>query len=121
MAALNHPNILAVYDVGVQESMPYLVMELLEGETLRERLARGPLPVRKAVEIGQQIARGLCAAHERGVVDRDLKPENIFITRDGHTKLLDSGLAKANAVAAKSDAEFVRVELAFSVCVRTEF
>lgn len=100
VASLNHPNILSVYDVGVHEGTPYLVMELLEGETLRERLNRGPLPVRKSVEIGLQIAHGLAAAHDRGIVHRDLKPENIFITRDGHTKLLDFGLAKANAVPA---------------------
>lgn len=95
VAALNHPNILQVYDVGVQNGTPYLVMELLEGETLRERLNRGLLGVRKSVEIGLQIAHGLAAAHERGIVHRDLKPENIFLTRDGHTKLLDFGLAKA--------------------------
>jgi len=100
VAALNHPNILAVYDVGVQDERPYLVMELLEGETLRERLKRGPLAVRKAVETGLQIAHGLAAAHERGVIHRDLKPENIFLTKDGHSKLLDFGLAKANAAAA---------------------
>jgi len=100
VAALNHPNILAVHDVGVQGGTPYLVMELLEGETLRERLDRGPLSVRKTVEIGLQIATGLSAAHERGIVHRDLKPENIFITRDGHTKLLDFGLAKAHAMVA---------------------
>ena len=100
VAALNHPNILSVYDVGVQDGTPYLVMELLEGETLRERLNRGPLGVRKSVEIGLQIAHGLAAAHERGIVHRDLKPENIFLTRDGHTKLLDFGLAKAMAAAA---------------------
>jgi eukaryotic-like serine/threonine-protein kinase len=104
IAALNHPNILAVYDVGVQEGTPYLVMELLEGETLRERLNRGPLSVRKAIEIGLQIARGLAAAHERGIVHRDIKPENIFLTKDGLTKLLDFGLAKANAVMAKAKA-----------------
>ncbi len=102
VAALNHPNILSVYDVGVQDGTPFLVMELLEGETLRERLDRGPLGVRKSVEIGLQVAHGLSAAHERGIVHRDLKPENIFITRDGHTKLLDFGLAKATAVAAKA-------------------
>ena len=100
VAALNHPNILSVYDVGVQDGTPFLVMELLEGETLRERLNRGPLGVRKSVEVGLQVAHGLAAAHERGIVHRDLKPENIFITRDGHTKLLDFGLAKATAIAA---------------------
>ena len=94
IAALNHPNIVAVYDVGVQDGTSYLVMELLEGETLRERLNGGALPVRKAVEIGTQIAYGLAAAHERGIVHRDLKPENIFLTKDGHIKLLDFGLAK---------------------------
>ena len=104
VAALNHPNILAVYDVGVEAETPYLVMELLEGETLRERLKRGPLGVRKTVEIGLQIAHGLAAAHERGIVHRDLKPENIFLTNDGHTKLLDFGLAKVNAVAAMTKA-----------------
>src|SRR5271167_3980515 len=99
IAALNHPNILAIYDVGVQDGTSYLVMELLEGETLRERLNRGALPVRKAVETGTQIAYGLSAAHERGIIHRDLKPENIFLTKDGHTKLLDFGLAKADAAA----------------------
>ncbi len=94
IAALNHPNILAIYDVGEQDSTSYLVTELLEGETLRQRLERGPLPVRKAVEIGSQIAYGLSAAHQRGIVHRDLKPENIFLTKDGHAKLLDFGLAK---------------------------
>jgi len=94
IAALNHPNILAIYDVGVEDGTSYLVMELLEGETLHERLKRGALPVRKAVEIGTQIAYGLAAAHERGIIHRDLKPENIFLTKDGHVKLLDFGLAK---------------------------
>src|SRR5271169_1179352 len=99
IAALNHPNILAIYDVGVQDGTSYMVMELLEGETLRERLSHGALPTRKALEIGTQIAYGLAAAHERGIVHRDLKPENIFLTKDGHTKLLDFGLAKADAAA----------------------
>ena len=94
IAALNHPNILAIYDVGVQNGTSYLVMELLEGETLRERLNNGALSVRKAVDIGTQIAHGLAAAHERGIIHRDLKPENIFLTKDGHVKLLDFGLAK---------------------------
>ncbi len=97
IAALNHPNILAIYDVGVQDGTSYLVMELLEGETLRERLDRGALPVRKAVEIATQIAYGLAAAHERGIIHRDLKPDNIFLTKDGHVKLLDFGLAKGQS------------------------
>ncbi len=105
VAALNHPNILAVYDVGTQEGTPYLVMELLEGETLRERLDRGPLSIRKSVEIGLQVAHGLSAAHERGIIHRDLKPENIFISKDGHTKLLDFGLAKAAAMATAAPAK----------------
>ena len=99
IAALSHPNILAIFDVGTHDDTPYLVTELLEGETLRERLNKGPLPVRKAVQIGSQIAHALAAAHERGIVHRDLKPENIFLTKDGHTKLLDFGLAKMEAAA----------------------
>ena len=93
-AALNHPNILAVYQMGNYEGAPYLVAELLEGETLREEMARGPIAVRKVSEYGAQIARGLAAAHEKGIVHRDLKPENLFITRDGRVKILDFGLAK---------------------------
>jgi eukaryotic-like serine/threonine-protein kinase len=93
-AALNHPNILAVYDIGTQDGTPYIVSELLEGETLRERLRGGPSPIRKAMDYAQQIARGLAAAHDKGIVHRDLKPENIFITHDGRVKILDFGLAK---------------------------
>src|SRR5688572_29941285 len=93
-SALNHPNILAVYDLGTHDAAPYLVSELLEGESLRERLTESGLPVRKAVEIAGQIARGLAAAHEKGIVHRDLKPENVFLTRDGRVKILDFGLAK---------------------------
>jgi Tol biopolymer transport system component len=91
---LNHPNILGVYDVGQQDGIPYIVSELLEGESLRQRLARERLPLRRAVELGLQVARGVAAAHERGIIHRDLKPENIFITRDGYAKILDFGLAK---------------------------
>src|SRR5438874_1124969 len=87
-AALNHPNILAVHDFGEHEGSPYMVTEFLEGETLRERLRPGTLPVPKATEYAEQVARGLAAAH------RDLKPENIFVTRDGRVKILDFGLAK---------------------------
>jgi len=93
-AALNHPNILAVFDIGSQDNSPYIVSELLDGETLRARLNSGTLPVRKAVEYALQISRGLAAAHDHGIFHRDLKPENIFITRDGHVKILDFGLAK---------------------------
>src|SRR3954463_7897899 len=93
-AALNHPNILAVFDIGSQDNSPYIVSELLDGETLRSRLMGGPLPVRKAVDYALQIVRGLAAAHDHGIFHRDLKPENIFITRDGHVKILDFGLAK---------------------------
>jgi eukaryotic-like serine/threonine-protein kinase len=88
-AALNHPNILAVFDIGSQDDAPYIVSELLEGSTLRARLTGGPLPVRKAVDYALQIVRGLAAAHDHGIFHRDLKPENIFITRDGHVKILD--------------------------------
>src|SRR5215468_9153609 len=80
---LNHPNITAVYDIGTHEGAPYVVSELLEGETLRARLVGGALPARRAVEYATQIAHGLAAAHERGIVHRDLKPENLFVTKDG--------------------------------------
>jgi serine/threonine protein kinase/Tol biopolymer transport system component len=93
-ASLNHPNILAVYQMGVFQGAPYLVSELLEGETLRDAMKQGPLPVRKVIDYGSQIARGLAAAHEKGIVHRDLKPENLFATREGHVKILDFGLAR---------------------------
>ena len=94
VAALNHPNILGIYDFGAEGTVAYAVMELLEGETLRDRVEAGPVPVRKAIDYAHQIAIGLAAAHERGVVHRDLKPENLFLTRDGRVKILDFGLAK---------------------------
>ena len=100
-AALNHPNILSIYDIGGGEigggsgkAAPYVVSELLEGETLRDRLRSGPLTSRKAIDYARQIASGLAAAHEKNIVHRDLKPENIFITDDGRAKILDFGLAK---------------------------
>src|ERR1700733_5522278 len=93
-AALNHPNILAVHQLGTYEGMPYLVSELLQGETLREALRHGALPLRKATDYAMQIANGLAAAHEKGIVHRDLKPENLFLIRDGRVKILDFGLAK---------------------------
>ncbi len=93
-AALNHPNILAIYQFGSFEGAPYLVSELLEGSTLRELLQSSPIPIRKAIDTSVQIARGLAAAHEKGIVHRDLKPDNLFVTRDGRVKILDFGLAK---------------------------
>src|SRR6266480_5312763 len=97
--ALNHPNILVIFHIGIHEGAPYIVSELLEGETLRERLAGAALPQRKAIDYALQIARGLAAAHEKGIVHRDIKPDNIFITDDGRVKILDFGLAKLTAVA----------------------
>jgi serine/threonine protein kinase/WD40 repeat protein len=93
-AALNHPNILTVHQVGRQDGVSYIVTELLDGGTLGQLLARGPLAVRKAIDYAVQIAHGLAAAHEKGIVHRDLKPENIFVTKDGRVKILDFGLAK---------------------------
>lgn len=93
-AALNHPNILAVYQMGTYLGMPYLVSELLEGKTLTEVIRRGPLGLRKTIDVGAQIARGLAAAHEKGIIHRDLKPDNLFMTKDGRVKILDFGLAK---------------------------
>ncbi|HEY3173895.1 MAG TPA: protein kinase [Thermoanaerobaculia bacterium] len=93
-SALNHPNILTIHDIGTHEGAPYLVSELLEGETLREQLEEGRLPVRKAIAYAVQLARGLAAAHDKGIVHRDLKPENLFVTRDERVKILDFGLAK---------------------------
>jgi serine/threonine protein kinase/Tol biopolymer transport system component len=94
IAALNHPNILGIHDIGTHDGAPFLVSELLEGQTLREKLESGPLPVRRAIEYALGIAQGLAAAHEKGIVHRDLKPENVFVTRDGRVKVLDFGLAK---------------------------
>ena len=124
-AALNHPNILAVHDIGAHDGAPYIVSELLEGETLREQLARSEdralphvgsgrasarptLSVRKAIEYAVHIARGLAAAHEKGIVHRDLKPENIFVTSDGRVKILDFGLAKLTQAEPASDAMSAR-------------
>src|ERR1700680_4826512 len=94
-AALNHPNILAIYGFSTTEDVaPYLITELLQGQTLRERLQQGAIPARKVGEFALQTARRLAAAHDRGIVHRDLKPENLFLTRDGVVKILDFGLAK---------------------------
>ena len=97
-AALNHPNILTVFDIGSEAGAPFIVSELLEGATLRERLA-GPVPARKAVAYAVAIARGLAAAHEKGIIHRDLKPENLFVTTDDHVKILDFGLSKLTSEA----------------------
>jgi Tol biopolymer transport system component len=92
--ALNHPNLVTVFDTGEHQGNPYVVFELLDGATLRQRLGGGPLPGRKAVDYAVQIADGLAAAHEKGIVHRDLKPENLLVTKDGRVKVLDFGLAK---------------------------
>ncbi len=93
-AALNHPNILAIYQMGTYAGVPYLVSELLEGKTLGETVRRGPLPLAKVIDYGIQLARGLAAAHQKGIVHRDLKPDNVFVTKEGRIKILDFGLAK---------------------------
>jgi eukaryotic-like serine/threonine-protein kinase len=100
VAALNHPNILAIHDIGEQNGVPFLVSELLEGASLRAELETGALSTRKTADYAVQIAQGLAAAHEKNIVHRDLKPENIFITREGRVKILDFGLAK---LASKAD------------------
>src|SRR4029077_4572183 len=94
VAALSHPNILGIHDIGTHDGAPFLVSEFLEGQTLREKLEVGPLPVRRAIEYALGIAQGLAAAHEKGIVHRDLKPDNVFVTRGGGVKVLDFGLAK---------------------------
>ena len=96
LSTLNHPNLLSIYDVGSQDSIHYLVSELLDGEILRHRIQEGKIPGRKALDYAVQIAKGLAAAHEKGIVHRDLKPDNIFVTADGRIKILDFGLAKQN-------------------------
>jgi Tol biopolymer transport system component len=105
VAALNHPNIVAIYDVGEYNNTPFLVSELLEGENLRAVINRGPIPPRKVVEYAVQVGKGLAAAHDKGIVHRDLKPENLFVCRDGSVKILDFGLAKlAGKSAIEADA-----------------
>src|SRR5881396_2882157 len=108
VAALSHPNILAIFDVGAHQGISYAVTELLEGETLRSHLRRSALPWRKAVETGIAIADGLSAAHSKGIDHRDLKPENIFLTGDGRVKILDFGLARSTGTStAEAEAETV--------------
>jgi len=95
LASLNHPNIAAIYDLEEAEGIRFLVLELVEGETLAERIQRGPIRIEEALEIGKQICEALEAAHEKGIVHRDLKPANVKIAPDGRVKVLDFGLAKA--------------------------
>jgi serine/threonine protein kinase/Tol biopolymer transport system component len=104
VAALSHPNILSIFDVGVHDGQAYAVTELLEGETLRARLQHGEIASRKAIDYAAQIARGLAAAHDKGIVHRDLKPENIFLMPDGRVKILDFGLARQSIGPSRSDA-----------------
>src|SRR5678815_2303743 len=99
VGSVNHPNVVALHDVGVHDGKPYFVTELLQGETLRTRLQAGPVPLPTALRWATQMAEGLAAAHEHGIVHRDLKPENVLVTRDGHVKLLDFGIAKVIASA----------------------
>ncbi|MGA9545837.1 MAG: serine/threonine-protein kinase, partial [Candidatus Sulfotelmatobacter sp.] len=102
-AALNHPNIVAIYDVGFNDGTPYIVCELLEGNTLRKRLADGALPLSIALDYALQIVQGLIAAHDRRIVHRDLKPENLFVTTDGRVKILDFGVAKLQSAPEDSE------------------
>jgi eukaryotic-like serine/threonine-protein kinase len=103
VAALSHPNILSIFDFGRESGVAYAVTEFLEGGTLRDRLAAGRIREQQAVDYALQIARGLSAAHEKGIVHRDLKPENVFVTKDGHVKILDFGLAKKSELAPRED------------------
>src|SRR5437868_8509095 len=102
-SALNHPNILSIYDVGSENGVAYMVSELVEGESLRDVIGRGAVPVRKLLDIAVQMADGLAAAHTGGIVHRDLKPENLMLTREGRLKILDFGLAKQTLMAPASD------------------
>src|SRR5512135_1471940 len=104
-SALNHPNIVTIYEIGTSDSRSYIAMELVSGKTLRELLFPGPLPVKRSLQIGVQIAEGLAKAHEAGVVHRDLKPENIMVTKDGLVKILDFGVAKLRSAAGESGEE----------------
>ena len=115
--ALNHPSLLALYDVGTSDIGPYLVSELLDGESLRDRLRAGPIPLREVIDWGTQISHGLSAAHGRGVVHRDLKPENVFLLRDGRVKILDFGLAKLEAPFRAPGADAATVSVATSAGV----
>src|SRR5450631_1174630 len=105
LSTVNHPNILAIHDVGAQDGVHYLVSEFLEGQTLREKMNAGPLSQRRVIEYALEMAKGLAAAHHKGIVHRDLKPDNIFVTKDGRVKILDFGLAKQSFTAEMGSAE----------------
>jgi hypothetical protein len=109
IAAINHPNILALHDIGTADGVAHAVMELLEGETLRKRLQSGAVPPRKALEWAGQLARGLAAAHDRGIVHRDLKPENVFLTHDGRLKILDFGVARRQELTPEVDTNLTTI------------
>ncbi len=113
-SALNHPNILTVYDIGNHEGAPYIVAELLEGEELRVQLDAGALPLRRVIDYSRQVVAGLAAAHEKSIVHRDLKPENLFITRDGRVKILDFGLAKLTPMLDASADSEVATQMQFT-------
>src|SRR6202453_1054913 len=109
-AALNHPNILSIFDIGEEHGAPYIVSELLEGQTLRERIRSGPIASRKAIDYALQVARGLAAAHDKGIVHRDLKPENLFLVTDERVKILDFGRAKLTRPETEPDADAAPVQ-----------
>lgn len=110
-AALNHPNIVAIFHVGQYDGLPYIVTELLHGATLRYRLRKSPMRLREVLDYGMERARGLAAAHDAGIVQRELKPENIWVTKDGRIKTLNFGLAKLDpAEAASLDGETVSLQ-----------
>ena len=110
VAALNHTNITGIFDIGRLDDTAYAVMELLEGETLRDRLQQGPLTPRKTIELAIQMAHGLAAAHDKGVIHRDLKPDNLWITTEGRLKILDFGLAKQVPLAGRGSQSFLATE-----------
>jgi serine/threonine protein kinase len=119
VAALSHPNIVAIFDVGTERGVSYLVAELLEGETLRTRLRRGAMSWREAADVGTALADGLAAAHSKGVIHRDLKPENVFLTSDHRVKILDFGLARFQPARPVGDQTVMEVETVTGIVMGT--